>query len=251
MTQQDNIDTHDAPLEFYRHIEDSDCSYLEGRESNSIFIDLESKPSEDQLNLLHLQGFRRSGRLVYRPHCSDCNACHSSRVINAEFSPSKSQKRTLSRNKDLKLNWADAIFTEEHYALYEQYIAKRHQEGEMFPASRDQYQSFLIEGHGTHRFLEARDVNDKLIACCVVDIFYDGLSAIYSYFDADQEKRSLGRYMVLALISQANNGYLPYTYLGYWIKESSKMNYKSNYQPMEAYDGQNWLKLVNDEFIPR
>lgn len=239
--------TSEQPLEFYRHIEDSPCSYLENKQSNSLFIDPDSKPTEDQLNLLHLQGFRRSGRLVYRPHCTDCNACHSSRVINDEFSPSKSQKRTLSRNKDLKLNWADATYSDEHYALYEDYISKRHQDGEMFPASKEQYQGFLIEGHGTHRFLEARGPQGTLVACCVVDIFYDGLSAIYSYFDADQDKRSLGRYMVLALISQGNHANLPYTYLGYWIKESSKMNYKANYQPLEVYDGQNWRKLINNE----
>lgn len=245
MTQEE------TPLEFYQHIEDSDCSYLEGRQSNSIFIDPESKPSEDQLNVLHLQGFRRSGQLVYRPNCASCNACHSSRVINADFYPTKSQKRALSRNKDLKLSWVEAVFSAEHYALYEDYIAKRHQEGEMFPATEEQYQHFLIAGHGTHKFLEARDLNGKLVACCVVDIFYDGLSAIYSYFDADQDKRSLGRYMVLALISQCNDANLPYTYLGYWIKESQKMNYKANYQPLEVFDGQNWLKLVNNEVIPR
>ncbi len=236
-------------LEFYRHIEDSPCSYLENKKSNSIFINPESKPSEDQLNLLHLQGFRRSGRLVYRPECPTCNACHSSRIINSKFQPSKSQKRSISKNRDLRLSWAEAVFSDEHYSLYEQYIAGRHGDGEMYPASIEQYTGFLIEGHGTHKFLEARDEQGRLIACCVVDIFYDGLSAIYSYFDPEQDKRSLGRYMVLALLSQGIEMQLPYTYLGYWIKESSKMNYKANYQPLEVFDGQKWRKLINDELI--
>lgn len=87
------------------------------------------------------------------------------------------------------------------------------------------------------------------MACCVVDIFYDGLSAIYSYFDPDQDRRSLGRFMVLALISQGQQMGLPHTYLGYWIKESSKMNYKASYQPLEVFDGQIWRKLINDELI--
>lgn len=238
-------DQEDAPLEFYRHIEDSACGYLPGQLSNSIFINPDITPSEDQLNLLHLQGFRRSGRMVYRPHCPDCNACKSSRIINAEFNPSKNQKKALKRNADLRLRWADIDFYPEHYQLYEHYINTRHKDGEMFPASEDQYQGFLIDGHGTHKFLEARDAAGTLIACCVVDIFYDGLSAIYSYFDPAQDKRSLGRYMVLALISQGISMGLPYTYLGYWIKDSSKMNYKADYQPLEVFDGQIWQKLID------
>lgn len=233
-------------LEFYRHIEDSPCSYLPGLNSNSIFISPESSPTEEQLNFLHLQGFRRSGRLVYRPQCTNCNACRSSRIINNQFSPSKSQKRAISRNKDLKLTWVEAEYYDEHYSLYDEYIGNRHRDGEMFPASKEQYTGFLIEGHGTHRFLEARDENGKLIACVVVDIYFDGLSAIYSYFDPHQDKRSLGRYLVLALISEGIRMQLPYTYLGYWIKESAKMNYKANYQPLEVFDGQAWRELIND-----
>lgn len=236
-------------IEFYRHIEDSPCSYLPNLNSNSIFINPDSSPTEEQLNLLHLQGFRRSGRLVYRPQCPDCNACQSSRIINSQFTPSKSQRRAINRNKDLKLNWVEADFYNEHYALYEEYIDKRHATGEMHPASKEQYSGFLIEGHKTHKFLEARDESGKLIACCVVDIYFDGLSAIYSYFDPCQDKRSLGRYMILALISQGIAMQLPHTYLGYWIKESSKMNYKANYQPLEVFDGQIWRKLINDKLI--
>jgi arginyl-tRNA--protein-N-Asp/Glu arginylyltransferase len=232
---------------FYRHIDDSDCGYLPNLKSNSVFIDPDSKPSKDQLNMLHLQGFRRSGKLVYRPQCTECNACHSSRIINAEFHSSKNQKKAIKRNQDIHFRWAEPKLTEEHYLLYEKYIAQRHQNGEMFPASREQYQGFLIEGHDTHKFLELRDNEDTLIGCCVVDIFYDGLSAIYSYFDPEQPRRSLGRFIVLALVSQGQQMNLPFTYLGYWIKESSKMNYKANYQPLEVFDGEKWRKLITNE----
>lgn len=234
---------------FYRHTEDSDCGYLPDRQSNSIFIDPDSEPTKDQLNMLHLQGFRRSGKLVYRPQCPDCNACHSSRIINSEFEASKNQKKAIKRNQDLRLRWVEAEFQTEHYQLYERYIAQRHQEGEMFPANQDQYQGFLIEGHGTHKFLEIRDSENTLIACCVVDIFYDGLSAIYSYFDPEQPKRSLGRFIILALISQGQQMSLPYTYLGYWIKDSSKMNYKADYQPLEVYNGELWRRLISNQSI--
>jgi arginine-tRNA-protein transferase len=239
----------DQSLIFYRHLEDSPCGYIPDQQSNSIFIDSESEPSEDQLNLLHLQGFRRSGRMIYRPQCPGCNACHSSRIINREFKPSKNQRRAIKRNQDLRLRWVEAEFLPEHYSLYENYVARRHSDGEMFPASEEQYQGFLIEGHGTHRLLEARDQDNSLIACCVVDVFYDGLSAIYSYFDPELDRRSLGRFMVLALINQGLQMDLPFTYLGYWIRESSKMNYKASYQPLEVFDGQTWRKLINDELI--
>ncbi len=236
-------------LQFYRHLEDSPCGYLPNQKSNSIFIDPEGAPTEDELNLLHLHGFRRSGRLVYRPDCPNCNACHSSRIINSQFQPSKNQKKAIRRNKDLTLNWVKPDFYPEHYALYQKYIAQRHKDGDMYPPSEDQYRGFLVDGHGYHQFLEARDEQGTLVGCCVVDIFYDGLSAIYSYFDPDLDKRSLGRYLVLALVSQGLSRGLPYTYLGYWIKESDKMNYKANYQPLEVFDGEIWRKLVNEQLI--
>ena len=231
-------------LVFYRHQEDSDCSYLDDRQSNNIFLDPQQDLNHEDINRLHANGFRRSGRLLYRPDCQDCQQCQSSRVINDEFQPRKSQKKTLRRNKDIRLQWARAEFSDEHFALYSRYIDARHADGSMFPPTEQQYREFIIEGHNTHRFLEVRDQQDRLLGCCVVDFLHDGLSALYSYFEPVATRRSLGQFLILALISQSLKFKLTYTYLGYWIKDSDKMNYKTQYAPLEVFTDQEWKKIL-------
>lgn len=230
-------------LVFYSHNEPSSCSYLAGEASNSIFPDPRTELGAELLNQLHINGFRRSGRLVYRPQCPSCNACWSARVINSEFSPGKSQRRVLKRNQDISFRWTDPQFTQEHYHLYQKYINGRHAGGDMHPASEEQYKDFLIDGYGSHKFLEARDRDGALMGACVVDQFYDGLSAIYSYFEPEQQRRSLGQLFVLALIQFGQQAGLPYTYLGYYVKGSAKMEYKANYQPLEVFRDNQWQAM--------
>jgi arginine-tRNA-protein transferase len=68
----------------------------------------------------------------------------------------------------------------------------------------------------------------------------DGISAVYSFFDPDLPRRSLGTYMVLRLIDAAQRQDLPYVYLGYWIKGSRKMSYKERFEPLQYYIGGAW-----------
>lgn len=230
-------------LVFYSHSDPHTCSYLPEQKSNSIFPDPRADLTPDLLNQLHINGFRRSGRLIYRPQCPNCSACWSARVINSRFSASKSQRRTLKRNQDLRFQWQSPDFSTEHYQLYEKYINRRHSGGDMHPASEEQYRDFLIDGYGSHQFLEARDRQGTLLGACVVDQFYDGLSAIYSYFDPDQDRRSLGKMFILALIQFGQQTGMPYTYLGYFVKGSSKMEYKANYGPLEVFRDNQWQAL--------
>ena len=81
---------------------------------------------------------------------------------------------------------------------------------------------------------------EPLVAACLTDLLDDGLSMIYSYYDPNQPDRSLGTQMILHHIDWAQRLGLPYVYLGYWIEESDKMNYKSKFQPLEAYQDDTW-----------
>jgi len=40
---------------------------------------------------------------------------------------------------------------------------------------------------------------------------------------------------------------LPYLYLGYWIRESPKMAYKSKFEPIEGFIGGSWRRLGRRE----
>ncbi|MGR6873933.1 arginyltransferase [Pseudomonas sp. HK3] len=223
--------------------EDHACSYLPEQKANSVFLDHETPPSWHQYSQLTRIGFRRSGGHFYRPHCKQCDACLSCRVRSEEINlASKRFKRILNRNNHMSYSLVSAAFSEEHYQLYEKYISTRHSDGDMYPPSSEQYRNFLTSTEKYSYFLEIR-LDETLVACCVTDALDDGLSAIYTYFDPDFEKSSPGTLAVLLLCKIAKEMSLPYVYLGYWVKNSQKMNYKVQFQPLEIFNGDNWQSL--------
>ena len=70
------------------------CSYLDGHEATTLFLDPQESPGQSVYDTLTLLGFRRSGRHLYRPHCEGCRACVSVRIPVADFAPSRSQRKT-------------------------------------------------------------------------------------------------------------------------------------------------------------
>ena len=220
---------------------DHECSYLPSEQAASIFVD----PNEDVQSLTFSQlseiGFRRSGKHIYRPHCHNCTACMAIRVPVKHFIPSKAQRRCINKNKDLKITTVSSIDSDEYYALYKSYIESRHFDGDMYPPSKEQYDDFLSTQFDATQYLEFRDDSEQLISVAVCDSLANGLSAVYTFFDPIQPKRSLGVYGVLHQIEHAKQLDLPYLYLGYWIKKCQKMNYKINYKPFEIYINNQWV----------
>ena len=231
------------PLKLLTLVEPHECSYLPDQMANSIFIDPTTIPGWGQYSQLSRAGFRRSGTHFYRPNCPDCNACKSSRVLAGQFTASRRFKRILKRNADLSAILKPAHFSDEHYELFQRYIHQRHQDGDMYPTSEQQFRDFLCSEQDYAYFVEFR-LEGRLIACSVIDVLDDGISAIYTYFDPAEEKRSLGTLAVLWQIGYAQQVGLTYVYLGYWIKNCQKMRYKDQYQPLELFIDDNWQPLT-------
>ncbi|MEA3301008.1 MAG: arginyltransferase [Pseudomonadota bacterium] len=217
------------------------CSYLPGKEATTAFVDPASDIGQELYSQLTRMGFRRSGRYYYQPRCQFCTACVSARIPVAEFHPNRQQRRCLQRNADLTVIVKTRIDTDEHYPLYEQYINERHEDGDMFPPSREQYLDFLGNGIGITRFVEFRH-RGELLGCAVLDELEDGFSAIYTYYRPDAGKRSLGTLAVLTQVNEARARGLPYVYLGFWIKNCAKMAYKIRFQPLELLIGGRWVR---------
>lgn len=216
------------------------CSYLPGRESTTAFVDPELSVDPEIYERLSMAGFRRSGPYLYTPMCDACKACIPARLAVADFRPNRAQKRCLKRNTDLKIVRCDSIDSQQHYSLYAKYINQRHADGDMFPPSRVQFDQFLGDAWECTQYLEFY-LNDVLIGCAVVDVLPDSLSAIYTYFDPALDRRGLGNLAVLLQIDMALEIGKRYVYLGYWIEDCHKMNYKKQYQPMELLQENRWL----------
>ncbi|MBO6658808.1 MAG: arginyltransferase [Pseudomonadales bacterium] len=219
-----------------------DCSYLEGKQAITLFADPLAKIDKELYSSLSSVGFRRSGTHIYRPYCQSCTACIPVRLPAALFAPRRRHKRVMQANHGVSITSHEPALTEEYFKLYDSYISERHDDGDMYPASRDQFQSFLVDGRPEARFYEFRD-SDKLLAVAVADELNDGLSAIYTFFDPKEDARSLGVFAILWLIEHARELELDYLYLGYWIKQCQKMSYKMDYKPIELYVNNSWIKL--------
>ncbi|GAA3557764.1 arginyltransferase [Marinobacter xestospongiae] len=219
-----------------------DCSYLPDREATTMFVDPRADISKRLYSQLTTLGFRRSGSHYYRPHCEACSACVPVRLNAERFVADRSQRRVWKRNSDLQCELVPGRYSEEYYALYERYIRLRHSDGDMYPPSREQFTSFLVEGATDTWFLEMR-LDNQLIGLAVVDALEDGLSAIYTVFDPDQDHRSLGSFAILWQLEEVRRRDMAYLYLGYWIKACRKMNYKTRFRPIEALVDGHWQEL--------
>ena len=219
------------------------CSYLPNKEERLLIAVDKRLQNNHSYSMLMTEGFRRSGDQSYRPHCPTCNACHSIRVLINEFTPSKSQKRSLKRNAYFKILSSERL-KDDYYPLYENYINTCHQDGSMFPANYEQFRTFLSSKLTKQFFIETwLEENDekRLVCLAVTDVLTNGLSAVYTFYHPDYKKNGLGVFSILTQINFCKKLKLPYLYLGYQIDDCQKMNYKNRYFPYEKFIDQQWL----------
>jgi arginine-tRNA-protein transferase len=224
------------------------CPYLPGKVERKVFARLNGSLAQPLNEALTHSGFRRSQMIAYRPACENCNACVSVRIIVDEFEASKSQKRIARRNIDLTRAQVPAEATREQFALLRTYLDSRHAGGGMSDMGLFDYVAMVEETPVDTHIVEYRRPGDgdkpgTLIAAALSDVLRDGLSMVYSFFHPGEDARSLGTHMILDHIDAARARGLPYVYLGYWIRGSEKMDYKSRFQPLEALGADGWSRL--------
>lgn len=240
-----------APFRFPRFFvtSPSPCPYLPGKSERKVFTEL-SGPHASELNdALGRIGFRRSQGVAYRPSCVDCQACVSVRVAAQRFEPNATQRKLMRRHADLEIAACRPWSTDEQFELLRRYLGARHPGGGMADMDELDYadmveqtpvQTFVIE----YREPSVDGTPGKLVGACLSDQQGDGLSMIYSFFDADSaERRGLGTFIILDHIRRAAEAGLPYVYLGYWIDGSDRMAYKANFRPIEKLTPAGWLEF--------
>lgn len=230
-------------LAFYASREHG-CSYLPGRRAITLFADPAARMSNRIYDLLSEHGFRRSGGYVYRPACRGCARCIPARVPVADFRPSRSQRRVLARNRDLTVRVLPPEYRDEHFILYRRYITSRHPGGGMDDPTPERYLEFLTSPWSDTAFVEMRLPDGRLAAVAVADRMPRGWSAVYTFYDPDLDRRSLGTYAVLWQVRALRALGLAWLYLGYWIPECRKMAYKARFLPLEVHRDGRWRRLA-------
>jgi arginine-tRNA-protein transferase len=229
----------------------SPCPYLAGKEERKVFTHLVGERASELNNILTQGGFRRSQSIAYRPACEGCRSCVSVRVVANEFEASRSMRRIVNRNSDLVGEMKIAVPTSEQYSIFRAYLDSRHRDGGMADMTVLDYAMMVEDSHIETRVVEyrrregdeaGRQAGD-LVAVALTDVLGDGLSMVYSFFEPDEASRSLGTFMVLDHIERASRMGLAYVYLGYWVRGSRKMDYKSRFLPQERLTPDGWARV--------
>jgi len=233
----------------------SPCPYLPGRQERKIFTELSGQHAAELNDALGRIGFRRSQSVAYRPSCASCSACVSVRVVADQFRPNATQRKLLRRHSDLEVTACKPWATEEQYALLRRYLQARHPGGGMASMDDNDYADMVEQSPVSSYVIEYREPSadggrGRLVGACITDQQADGLSMIYSFFEPEDERRpSLGNFIIMDHILRSRAAGLPYVYLGYWVKGSQRMAYKTRYRPIEVLGPNGW-SLLTDEDAP-
>lgn len=220
----------------------SPCPYLQGRVERKVFTHLVGHDARSLNTQLSQGGFRRSQNIAYRPACDGCAACVSVRVPVNTFSLTSSFRRTLKSNADIDATVVKSEATSEHYSLFRGYIDQRHSDGGMADMTVLDFSAMIDDNFVDSRLVEyrVRSEGGRLAGAVLIDILGDGISMIYSFYDPEDRRRSLGTYMILDNIARVRRLGLPFLYLGYWVQGSRKMDYKSRFLPQERLTADGW-----------
>ena len=228
----------------------SPCPYLPGKFERKVFAHLPMSDGALVNDSLTQVGFRRSQNIAYRPACEACDSCLSARIPVADFTFSRSQRKILNRNADLNRGLVEAEATAEQFDLLQRYLHARHPNGGMNDMGWLDYVAMVEDTAVRTHLIEYRlpsldDGPGRLIGVVLADLLSDGLSLVYSFFDPDMPRRSLGQFIVLDHLRQALTVGLEHVYLGYWVQGSPKMDYKSRFRPLEVLRHEGWTRVTD------
>ncbi len=205
------------------------CPYLPGQHSRSEAYFFEYMEGAAYEKLI-ARGYRRSGRVVYKPLCQDCTECKQIRIPVADFTPSKSMRRVERRNQDVIMTVQEPIPTDEKFEIFLAYLDAQHDD--MMPRTQQSFVEFLYDSPMDTLEFTYR-VGNRIAGITIADQCPGGLSSVYCYFDPEFSDRSLGTLSVVREVGHCRDVSLPYYYLGFYIAKSPTMAYKARFRPNE------------------
>jgi leucyl-tRNA---protein transferase len=233
-----------APLRQFFATAPVPCPYLDGRAERKLIVELSGPGAAPFYDDLSRAGFRRSHRFAYRPACRGCASCVPVRIAVARFTDSRSTRRIRNANRDLGDHAAAARASPEQFRLFLAYQRSRHADSDMATMDYGDYCGMVEDTAVRSETVEFRDATGRLVAVSLIDRLDDGVSAVYSFYDAREKRRSLGTWSILWMVEECQRRGLANVYLGYWIAESAKMAYKARFAGLERLNSGGWVPLV-------
>ncbi len=221
------------------------CVYFsDGRISEMEYLFIGKNIAETYHRYLS-KGYRRIGNLIYRNVCRECSSCRPLRITREQFMISRSQKRTMKKNEDVRIEVrTPAIITPEKSRLYEKYICSKHGD----PAHEEQSHhddTLALIHYGYPETIEVDCLlKNRLIGVGIVDVAKNALSSNYFYYDTDYLERRHGIFSILQEIYVAQVLRKKYYYLGFYIEENPRMSYKKFFRPNQILVKGRWRDFL-------
>lgn len=202
-----------------------------------------------RMDKLWAQGWRHFGEYFFRYSIAynqgKAETVVPVRVELSKFKPSRSQKRALNRNRDLKVIVRPSFIDE-----FKQELFHRHKQRFNHNVP-DTIFDFLSDSPAdtpcTNREIAVFE-GDRLIGVSFLDIGETSTSSVYAIFEPEESKRSLGVFMILQAIRYSQEIGCRYYYPGYVYRGPSFYDYKKNFSGLEGYIWQKgWQAYQSDK----
>jgi arginine-tRNA-protein transferase len=221
--------------EFLRH---DKCSYLENREQIMHYKVIDNCSAYESQELIE-RGFRRFGKMYFRPICQGCDECKSIKIDVQNYTFSKSARRIMRKADQIKSYIQRPTLSHQHLKVFEKYHLHMHNKKgwEYNKTSPEHYYNSFVNGHEDFGYEILYFLEEKLIAVDLVDILEDGISSIYFYYDPDFASYSLGKLSLYNQIKYTQKANKKWIYLGYYVKDCPSLSYKAEYKPYLTLEG--------------
>ena len=214
------------------------CSYIKDKEQTTHYKVIENCSAQNCQDLIE-RGFRRFGKMYFRPICGDCKECQSIKIDVENFTFSKSQKRIIKKASHIKSYVQTPTLSQAHLDLFTKYHLhmKDKKEWSYNETTAEHYYQSFVTGHNEFGYEVLYFDEDKLIGVDLIDILEDGISSIYFYYDPDYSQYSLGKLSLYNQIKFASRSNKKWIYLGYYVQDCPSLSYKSEYKPYITLEG--------------
>lgn len=216
------------------------CSYIP-HEAASLEHKIMLDVSAEELGAMLERGWRRFGPDYFRPACPACDACVPTRIVVAEFEPTKSQRRARKKAVGLRVMLGEPIVDDERLALYHAWHAEREGARAWSPSELGprEYELQFAFPHPASREVAFYDdeAGGKLVGVGICDETPRAWSLVYFFSDPAYADRSLGVANVVIGVEIARARGIPYVYLGYMVEACPSLRYKASYGPREELVG--------------
>lgn len=223
------------------HDELEPCPYLDGQVARLPLRWQRTLLSPEEFDAALASGDRRVGRMLYRTACPHCSACEPLRVPVETLELTRSQRRVLRRNMDIRVEVARISFSEQKLALFNRHKIERGLAREGAALSAEGYNGWFVRT-ATNTMETCYWVGDRLVAVGILDVGARDASSVYFYFDPDEADRSLGTFSVLYECAWLRQQGGRYYYLGLYVENSEHVAYKARFFPHE--------RLIEGEWRP-